>query len=223
MGGRIASAGAKEMATEAVQSPVEYAGGTVGTETGFDPAVALDQAAAGAVGGLGAGAGIRGTIETGSAVANVVNPKMKGEDQEAAADLARDLRAIAEEKGLNLKDTNVDSTSGGRAAMDDLHSSYTNEVNAILAELRPLLSADVMDSLETRTKKILQKAGVKKAKNKVKSTADPKEIDAVRDLVGEYSEGQQLVSLMRKLDEMTRLRSGGFKGGVSQFTDILNP
>lgn len=49
--GRIATGALGEAGTEAAQSTVEYAGGSVGTQAGFDPTVALDQAVQGAVGG----------------------------------------------------------------------------------------------------------------------------------------------------------------------------
>lgn len=60
---RIAQAAAAEGATEFAQSIVEYAGGTVGTKKGFDPATALEQGVAGAVAGAGMGGGLRGGVE----------------------------------------------------------------------------------------------------------------------------------------------------------------
>lgn len=59
-----AKAGAKEGLTEAGQEAVEYAGGTVGTQAGFDPTQAADQALAGFVGGAPFGAGVRGVGAT---------------------------------------------------------------------------------------------------------------------------------------------------------------
>jgi N12 class adenine-specific DNA methylase len=63
--GRIGKAALFEGITEGLQSPIEYAGGTLGTKKGFDGAEALDQAFAGAVGGAGMGGGVRGGIELG--------------------------------------------------------------------------------------------------------------------------------------------------------------
>ena len=63
VGKRIFGAATGEALTEAPQSMIEYAGGTLGTETGLDPAQMLDQGLAGALVGAGVGGGIRGTIE----------------------------------------------------------------------------------------------------------------------------------------------------------------
>ncbi len=53
-----ARAGIREGLTEAGQGTIEYAGGTIGTDTPFDPAVAADQALAGMVAGGPFGAGV---------------------------------------------------------------------------------------------------------------------------------------------------------------------
>ena len=57
--GRIVGATAKEGGTEFAQSILENTGGSLGTQTGFDPAQALDEGFAGAVAGAGMGAGLR--------------------------------------------------------------------------------------------------------------------------------------------------------------------
>ena len=62
-GTRIASAAGKEAGTEFVQSGLENAGGTLGTDRGFDVAEALDESLAGAVAGAGIGGGLRGGAE----------------------------------------------------------------------------------------------------------------------------------------------------------------
>ena len=56
---RVVGAGIRESGTEGIQNPLQYAAETAGTEKGFDLAEGLDQAAAGAVGGFGAGTGLR--------------------------------------------------------------------------------------------------------------------------------------------------------------------
>lgn len=85
---RIARAGAGEALTEYGQGAVEYAGGSVGTEQGFDPAVANDQGLAGAIiggpfGGLG-----RSYVELGGPVpqpAYVPQPQEQVAQPEPAA------------------------------------------------------------------------------------------------------------------------------------------
>ena len=63
IGTRIGRAAAGEAGTEFLQSTLEYTGGTVGTQAGFDIASAFDQGLAGAVAGAGMGGGIRSTVE----------------------------------------------------------------------------------------------------------------------------------------------------------------
>ena len=60
---RIGKAGATEAITEFGQSAIEYTGGTLGTDAGYRLDEMLDQSFAGAVGGFGVGAGIRGVQE----------------------------------------------------------------------------------------------------------------------------------------------------------------
>jgi N12 class adenine-specific DNA methylase len=70
--GRIAQAFGTEALTEAIQSPIEYAGSNLGTDAGFDPMEAANQAVAGAIAGGAMGGGIRGAIETPGAIARRV-------------------------------------------------------------------------------------------------------------------------------------------------------
>lgn len=90
---RVGKAAAKEAATEALQSDIEYAGGSLGTDRGFDSATALDQMAAGAVGGLFGGGGIRGLQEVGGGVRTVVQGAV---DRRRAAEDAALLDVITE-------------------------------------------------------------------------------------------------------------------------------
>ncbi|MCF8708352.1 hypothetical protein [Rhizorhapis sp. SPR117] len=60
---RVGQAAAGEATTEFLQSGIEYAGGTVGTERGFDLGEALEQGFAGAIAGAGMGGGLRGAGE----------------------------------------------------------------------------------------------------------------------------------------------------------------
>lgn len=64
---RIGKAGAREALTEFGQGIIENAGGSVGTDRGFDLAEALDEGFAGAVAGAGVGAGGRSVVEGGQA------------------------------------------------------------------------------------------------------------------------------------------------------------
>ncbi len=66
--GRVAGATAREGLTEAAQSGIEYTGGTVGTEKGFEPVDLLSNMVQGGVAGAGIGGSVRGGIEAASPV-----------------------------------------------------------------------------------------------------------------------------------------------------------
>ena len=61
--GRVVGGIGAEAPTEALQSGVEYAGATLGTEAGFDPQQALKEMVLGGLAGAGMGGGIAGGVE----------------------------------------------------------------------------------------------------------------------------------------------------------------
>lgn len=69
---RVGQAAAGEAATEFAQTVAEQAGGTVGTDRGFDVVDTLDQSFAAALAGAGTGGGIRGIQEGTSRIATRV-------------------------------------------------------------------------------------------------------------------------------------------------------
>lgn len=81
--GRIAGAATREGLTEAAQSGIEYAGGTAGTERGFDLFEMGDQMLAGGIAGAGLGAGFRGGAEIAQPVVSRVG-KVRGQNQPVA-------------------------------------------------------------------------------------------------------------------------------------------
>ena len=85
---RITKAGLKEAATEYGQGQIEYAGGTLGTTQGYDFATGNDQGMAGAIAGLGMGAGGHAVIET---------PHMVGGTIQAGARVLERRRAAREQ------------------------------------------------------------------------------------------------------------------------------
>lgn len=84
-----ARAGIREGATEAAQSFVEYTGGTLGTETGFDIGEAVDQTLAGVVAGTPFGAAVRGATGT----AEVAAERFGGR-RDAAAEAEQTTRTL---------------------------------------------------------------------------------------------------------------------------------
>lgn len=216
---RITGAGAREGATEAIQNPLQYAAETVDTQTGFDPIEAVDQAAAGLVGGTGAGVGLRTATEVATG-----GSMREAEDREAAAALANRLDATAKADSLNPRNvSNRVSTKGARALLDQTHVELSEEIQESYDNLGKAIKKDKTDDAETQRLKRLAKAGLRQAKNKVKNTVGTREMDAVRTLVGNTREGQQLINLMRESNELTTLHNRGLKGGLSKYTDMLAP
>jgi len=220
---RPLKAGGKEAVTESIQNPLEYAAETVNTQAGFNPNVALDQAAAGFVGGAGAGTGIRGTLDATSAVVNAVGPNDTPTDQEAAADLAERLQGIIVANNLNVKDIKKKSTKGAREAVDKAHIQIAEEMKQLRKDLKKLLNVEKLDEIDTVVDKVSAEAGARQARNKTKSTVGQQEFDATERLVGNTLEGQQLLKLYRQSNELTELHNQGYIGGLSQFTDQVSP
>lgn len=223
---RPIKSGLAEAGTEAVQNPLEYAGQTLGTDAGFDPAVAIDQAGAGALGGFGAGTGIRGTIDVANAIADpssMGNPANQPDDPQAAADFARDIQQRAQEEGMNLKDVSKTSSGGARAVLDLQHGLYDEDMKRLRNVLKEQLELKDTDPELVQIDKMLAQLAYREARTKTKNIVGQREFAAVDRLVGNTKEGSELINVMRKTNELTKLHNAGFQGGVSQFTDQLAP
>ena len=218
---RPLKAGAKEAATEGIQNPLQYAAETAGTKTGFDTAEAMDQAAAGIVGGAGAGTGIRGTLD----VVGAVTPGGNNEatDPDAAAELANRLGGIVQANNLNLSDLEKGSTKGARQAVDLAHVQIASEMKQLLTDLKTRLKVDRLDPLDTVVDKVNAEAASREARTKTKSIVGQQEFDATERLVGDTQEGQRLLALYRQSNELTNLHNSGYVGGLSKYTDQLSP
>ena len=216
---RVTGAGIREGTTEAIQEPLEYAGGTVGTQTGFDPLEAADRAAAGFVGGSGAGSGLRTVTEVATG-----GSQQAPDDQQAATSLANRMDMIARENGFNPKNvSNRSDGKGARGLQDDTHSDLSDDLQESFDNLGKAIKKDKNDNAETLRLKRLAKTALKKAKTKVKNTVGNREFSAINKLVGGTVEGERLMNLMRESNELTNLINKNLKGGVSRFTDLLAP
>lgn len=102
---RIGGAAAGEALTEAGQSAIEYAGGSVGTDEGFKTSEALDQMLAGSVAGGIAGGGLRGSIEAGSKTARVAGERIASVvEARRGAKALDELAEMADESKLRKRD-----------------------------------------------------------------------------------------------------------------------
>ena len=142
----------------------------------------------------------------------------------AAADLARTLREISEAQGNNLKD--VRAGGGAKATLEAAHEKISGQISAIAKDpavksrLSPKNAATLEDLLGTYA---LAQTAIRQGKNKVKSKVTKENADAIVRLLGPTQEAGQLQQLFDQGDVLTDLFQDGLKGGVSQFTDFLNP
>jgi hypothetical protein len=99
------SAALKEALTEAAQSGIEYAGTNLFTETGFDPVVALDQMAAGAVAGGPFGGTVRAATATIESQLNRnANAQLQSQRAESGARMVEQLGVLAAASKLNARE-----------------------------------------------------------------------------------------------------------------------
>lgn len=166
------------------------------------------------------GGGTRAAIDT----AGAILPKgTQATDPEGAADLARRLQTIAQENGLNLNDIDKTSTKGAREAVDKAHVQLAEELKQMGRDLRQRLGITDTDELSVVLDKVLAAAGQREARNKTKNTVGKQEFDAIERLTGDTAEGQQMLRLMRQMNELTELHNSGYQGGVSRITDQFMP
>ena len=220
-----------EGVTEAGQEGLVVAGGAIqgGEYTpGEIGSRAFEAGAVGSTLGGGTSVGIdtaRGAANTVSNLASGINTSSRivGEDEAAAADFARDIQSQIETNNLDINDLDKQSTKGVRQAVDNLHIRYDEEMKQLIKDLRDRLQIKDGDPRDLVLKKILAKVAYREARNKTKSLVGNEEMQAVMDLTGDTSEGQQLLSIMRRMNELTNLHNGGYQGGVSRITDSFSP
>lgn len=116
---RVGGAALGEAGTEAGQEFLENVGSTAGTEKGFELKTALKQSAEAALAGGGMGAGMRGTVETGSAIGTrfpALREFWKGKGVETDAMGDGDLEAFTlDETGNAAADIDEILKNGGAA------------------------------------------------------------------------------------------------------------
>ena len=219
----------REGVTEGAQSGVQQTGVSLGTEAGLqlNPKQAIGE---GIIGGTSAG-GVQTGIATATAPVKVTRAAINlvsggnnaPKDVEAASDVARDLQAMADDAGHDLNEVNPTAVGGAKTTIDDVHSEYGEQMKSLAQILREKLNYKDNDEQSVRLDKVIAKTALRKGRNKAKNFVSGKDFAAIRKLAGDLDEGQQLVNLLRKSNELTRVHDAGLKGGVSKFTDIFNP
>ena len=141
----------------------------------------------------------------------------------AAGDVARQLKEIATVNNYNLKDIGTGS-NGARQALEDIRSSNVSRINLLRNSLKRQLDPKNAENLEDLVLLYAEaQAGIAAGKKKVSQKVISQQFDAIKQLVGPYKEGAQLLNELQKSNVITDLFKDGVKGGISQFTDYLSP
>ena len=234
----------KEGATEAAQENVIMTGAALqGGDYSLGEVINknIDSFVVGA--GMGAGqsvasGGVKSLIGTGDDVAG--EPIQQ---ETAAASFALRLDKIANEGQptddgpvpFDLNDVDRMSDNGARAVMDVAHTRIATEIKEVSKVLRDKLSGKERAEFEKELGSlgeyveikdndvVLSAAELRSSKNKTKSAITTGGYNAVNKLVGDKREGQELLNLLRESQMLTSLHNKGYVGGLSQYTEGLNP
>jgi len=211
--GAVLAAGTGESATEIGQEITKvgveaYAGkdfaeGEIGTR--LKEAGAAGFAAGGAI--RGSGTAISETAKAASNAAENMDglKAIHGGDKEALADVSRDVVQLSSQ----FNDRNpTKSLEDADATLRDLHTAYMKQFDE--AKRRAQSAGIDTSSADFATAE-------RRAKNRAKNEASNADIDYLSQV------DPELGALARKLNVITRFTQKGVKGGVSQFTDLLNP
>jgi hypothetical protein len=183
---------------------------------------ALEAAALGGTTSLAAQGGM-GTIGAATNLVRGSNTSSAPADQEAAASFAQRLAEIAEANGYDLQDIDKMSSQGARETVDKAHIQYTEDLKQLFADLKSRVAVTDQDSLEEVAQKVLAAAAYREGRNKTKSTVGVQEMSALESLAGDTREGQQALSVLRQLNQLTEIHNSGYQGGVSAITDQFAP
>ena len=171
------------------------------------------------------------TISLGSSLAKLASngdfsdiKDLTTQQKQAATSVARELQAIANQEGFNLKEVDVSAQFGAKGALEALREQNNGEIT----ELKRILQSEMDGKTAGSLKELLDvfapaNAGVKSGKNKVSGYVTIAQMKALQKLVGAGPEGQQLMNALAKSNVITGLFKDGMKGGVSQFTDYFSP
>ena len=171
-----------------------------------------------------------GVVQTVTGGASLVRGKPANlSDRASQATFAQRLDALAREgnaegKEFDLSDLDTTSGKGVRALMDLAHAKISSEITNLESELSSFLNINdktltsAQKSDRTRVKKMLQQA-----RNKTKSVVGKSDFDLLNELVGGTADGKRLINVVKESQEQTKVWNAGMKGGVSKFTDNVNP
>ena len=221
-----------EAATETAQEGLSVGSAAIrGGE--YTPQELGDRALEAAVLGGTTSVAAQGGIGTLGAATNLVSgggskPVTQREEQARAAFAQRlDSKVQASKNAdgpaYDLGDVDADSRSGAKAVIDSAHSDMSARLKTLVSLLKSRIAPDKADTFDTVIEKSDASLAAVKAKNKVKNVVDAEDFAAFEALVGDTAEGQEAINLMHEMNELTRVYSDGLTGGISRYTDNLNP
>ena len=130
---------------------------------------------------------------------------------------------IANANEYDLQDIDKMSTKGARETIDKAHVQYTEELKQKFADLKSRVKITDQDTLAEVADKIMTAAAYREGRNKTKNTVGNQEMAALEKLTGDTREGQEAMSILRQLNQLTQVHNNGYQGGVSQVTDQFAP
>ena len=203
------AAGTVEGATEFGQENIKYMYENIGGVQ-HEPGEYGKRMKESTVGGFSGGGYTRGlgvgVVEAGRGLRSTNLDNISKGDNEALADVTRDLKGLAEK----YPDRNLNKLSDAQATIDDLHTAYMKEFDALKLQAKE-------NGIDVSKKNAEFHTAEKRAKNKVKNVASEADIDTLTQI------DPNLGAVARKLNILTEFSKQGVKGGVSRYTDLLNP
>jgi hypothetical protein len=181
----------------------------------------IDSALGGVIGG-GTFGGIHGAANQLTAGAPPTRlPPDAPPQKHADARLAERLNDAAEQNSFNVKKVAYDAGNGAKAVADIVHGDVASGISGFWNDIKSTMP-DPTDVGEREQLNRLDSI-IKNAKTKVKARVSDDDLQFLTDRVGHTEEGRALVDLVRQSNSLTDLFKTGFKGGVSRYTDFLNP
>ena len=199
----------------------------------YDKQEVLDRIVDGMVLGGTMGGTIQTTVQTGNKIGSGAkwvgngfqSPKELTEiELRTAGAYARRLQDIINKEAragnkIDVKNVKPTAPRGARAIIDKSHRQLTNEGKKLIKALKAELNSEEASEIDVT----MAKVAWDDAKTKTKGTVFESEFEALERLVGHTEKGQELINVMRELNQMTEVHNSGLKGGLSSFTDLFLP
>jgi hypothetical protein len=140
----------------------------------------------------------------------------------ADAQLSQRIKDVSDDNGYDLKKVNYSDPAGAKAALDATHNGLAEDIKGVWDLLKGDLDHTQVETVDQLLDRTSLNGLIRSAKNKVKGSVGEDGLQQLTDVVGNTAEGRVLVDLVRQSNSLTDL-FGNLKGGVSQYTDFLNP